>query len=353
MFGPVNPSGSVQRPFGSAVIDGFDFDFEATTNNIAAFGKQLRSLINSRSVSKPIYLTAAPQCVYPDAANGPALQGAVAFDFIMIQFYNNWCGTSNFQEGASTQNAFNFDVWDNWAKTVSANPNVKILLGIPANTGAGGGYTSGSKLQAAINWSKKFSSFGGVMMWDMSQLYANNGFLAEVVSDLGGGGGTVPTKTGTTTSSRTIPSSSSFITSTRTTSAAAPMNTTSTTTIRTSLTTTQKTTKTTTGNAPPAGTNSLVDEWGQCGGEGYKGSTQCKSPYVCVYGGAWWSDCRVGSAPVPITTKTTTSTTAKPAPTGPLVNQWGQCGGEGYKGSTKCKPPYSCVVHSVWWADCR
>ncbi|KAL2207017.1 glycoside hydrolase family 18 protein [Sarocladium strictum] len=268
MFGPVNSSSAVQRPFGSAVIDGFDFDFEATTNNVAAFGQKLRSLINSRSVSKPIYLTAAPQCVYPDAANGPALQGAVAFDFIMIQFYNNWCGTSNFQEGSSTQNAFNFDVWDNWAKTVSANPNVRILLGIPANTGAGGGYTSGSKLQAAINWSKQYSSFGGVMMWDMSQLYANSGFLGEVVSDLGSGGGTVPTKTSATSvgTTKSVP------------------------------TTTTKTT----------------------------------------------------------TTKTTTrSTTAKPAPTGSLVNQWGQCGGEGYKGSTQCKPPYKCVVQSVWWADCR
>ncbi|KAK0387702.1 hypothetical protein NLU13_3947 [Sarocladium strictum] len=358
MFGPVSASSSVQRPFGSAVVDGFDFDFEATTNNVAAFGQALRSLIDSRSVSKPIYLTAAPQCVYPDAANGPALQGVVAFDFIMIQFYNNWCGTSNFQEGSSTQYAFNFDVWDNWAKTVSANPNVKLLLGIPANTGAGGGYTSGSKLKAVINWSKQYSSFGGVMMWDMSQLYANTGFLDEVVSDLGGSPPPPPTTTTTIrTTSSSVPrttsssgqrttTSSSFRTSTtsRRTSSAAPGTTTSTTTTR-------KTTSTTT-TANPAPTNSLVNEWGQCGGEGYKGPTQCKPPFVCVVHSNWWADCRAGS----VTTtqkKTTTSTTAKPAPTGPLVNQWGQCGGEGYSGSTQCRPPYNCVVQSKWWADCR
>lgn len=43
MFGPVQSGSSVHRPFGSAVVDGFDFDFEATTNNLAAFGAQLKS----------------------------------------------------------------------------------------------------------------------------------------------------------------------------------------------------------------------------------------------------------------------------------------------------------------------
>ncbi|KID88710.1 chitinase [Metarhizium guizhouense ARSEF 977] len=181
MFGPV-PSGSkVDRPFGLAVVDGFDFDFESTTNNLPAFGAKLRSLMDGAG-GKKFYLTAAPQCVFPDAAVGSALD-AVAFDFVMIQFYNNWCGVSKFKPGSATQDAFNFDVWDKWAKG-SKNPNVKLLLGIPANEGAGGGYTNGEKLKAVIAYSKKFTSFGGVMMWDMSQLYANEGFLGEVVSDL-------------------------------------------------------------------------------------------------------------------------------------------------------------------------
>ncbi|PHH83548.1 hypothetical protein CDD82_7109 [Ophiocordyceps australis] len=181
MFGPVQTGSNAPRPFGSAVIDGFDFDFEATTNNLPAFGTQLRSLMD-KAGGKRFYLTAAPQCVFPDAAVGSTLD-AVPFDFVMIQFYNNWCGVSNFQPGSQTQNAFNFDVWDRWAKG-SKNPNVKALLGIPANVGAGGGYTRGEKLRAVINYCKKYSSFGGVMMWDMSQLYANDGFLNEVLGDL-------------------------------------------------------------------------------------------------------------------------------------------------------------------------
>ncbi|GES63293.1 class III chitinase [Aspergillus terreus] len=181
MFGP-STNAQVDRPFGDAVVDGFDFDFEATTNNLPAFGAKLRSLMDAAG-GKKYYLSAAPQCVFPDAANGATLN-AVPFDLVMVQFYNNWCQTTNFQVGSTTQNAFNFDVWDKWAKT-SPNPNVKVFLGIPANAGAAGsGYASGSQLQAAIAYSKQYTSFGGVMMWDMSQLYANSGFLDQVVGDL-------------------------------------------------------------------------------------------------------------------------------------------------------------------------
>jgi chitinase len=184
IFGPYSSSSSAPRPFGTAVIDGFDFDFESTVSNMPAFGNQLRSLMDANN-SKTWLLTAAPQCPYPDAADGPMLAGAVSFDIVWVQFYNNYCGVQSYTAGSSTQNNFNFNTWDNWAKTVSRNPNVKVMLGIPANTGAGSGYESGTALANVISYSKSFSSFGGVMMWDMSQLYANSGFLNAVASDLG------------------------------------------------------------------------------------------------------------------------------------------------------------------------
>lgn len=246
MFGPVPSGKKVDRPFGSAVVDGFDFDFESPVQNLPAFGAKLRSLMDGAG-GKKFYLSAAPQCVFPDAADGATLD-AVPFDFVMIQFYNNYCGVSNFKEGSQSQNAFNFDVWDNWAKG-SKNPNVKLLVGIPAASGAGGGYTTGSKLKGAFDWSKNYSHFGGAMLWDMSQLYGNKGFLDEVVSDLEGG----PTNPPPTTT--TTPGDGS------------PTNT-----------------------PPPSGT--LVPQWGQCGGKGWTGPTQCQPPYKCVSGGEWFSDCR-------------------------------------------------------------
>lgn len=135
MFGPVDSSSDVNRPFGNAVVDGFDFDFESVTQNMAYFAGELRSLMDA-DTSKTYYLSAAPQCPYPDLAdqdmlNGGANGGPVKFDFIQIQFYNNYCGVNSFVVGAATQSAdsgYNFATWDNWAKTVSANPDVKILM---------------------------------------------------------------------------------------------------------------------------------------------------------------------------------------------------------------------------------
>ncbi|KAG6001044.1 hypothetical protein E4U43_001432 [Claviceps pusilla] len=296
MFGPVsennnnnnnNNNNKVERPFGSAVVDGFDFDFESTTNHLPAFGAKLRSLMDAAAGIKTFYLAAAPQCPFPDDANGAALN-AVAFDFLMIQFYNNWCGVSNFQPGASTQRAFNFREWDRWAKHTSLNKNVRLLLGIPAALGAGGGFVAGAQLEAAIKHSRQFSSCGGVMMWDVSQLYANKGFLEEVASDLG------PATTTTTPLTSTTPMSTS--------------------TLATSLTLTVPTltvpTLTSSSVSTSTTSRSLVPHWGQCGGKGWTGPTRCEPPYECVYGSEWWSMCTIPSSNVSRTNITQTTSSA-------------------------------------------
>ncbi|KAL2125982.1 hypothetical protein VTI74DRAFT_2030 [Chaetomium olivicolor] len=58
-------------------------------------------------------------------------------------------------------------------------------------------------------------------------------------------------------------------------------------------------TSSSTSTAPPASTTSSppgggdkVPHWGQCGGRGYTGPTECEAPYKCVYGGEWWSSCQ-------------------------------------------------------------
>ncbi|KAI1743294.1 putative class III chitinase [Xylaria scruposa] len=240
---------AANRPFGSAVVDGFDFDFESSTQNFVPFAAQLRSLMDADK-SKKYYLSAAPQCVYPDAAMNDMLNGAIFFDWINIQFYNNFCGVINF----SNPNAWNFNVWDTWAKQTSKNPNVKVLIGVPANTGAGGGYVDAATLGNIIKDTKsKYSSFGGVMMWDMSQLYTNNGFLASVRASLSGSG------SGPTTTSSPTKTTTTLVTST---------------------------------TKPPTSTGTGVAQWGQCGGIGYTGPTVCQAPYTCVKTGDYWSQCQ-------------------------------------------------------------
>ncbi|EGD94540.1 class III chitinase [Trichophyton tonsurans CBS 112818] len=187
-FGPVKSSNSsVLRPFDDAVIDGFDLDFEGTVLNLVPFAKQLRTLYDAEK-SKTFYLTAAPQCPYPDLYNKEVLEGGVKFDALFIQFYNNFCGLNNFVLGSQSQDKFNFAEWDNFAKKVSANPNVKIMVGAPANKGAASsGYVDAQTLVSVINWSKTFSSFGGVMMWDASQAWANGNFTSAVKGALSAG----------------------------------------------------------------------------------------------------------------------------------------------------------------------
>lgn len=259
MFGPVTSNTSINRPFGSAVVDGFDFDFESTTSNMAPFASQLRSNMDA-ATDKTYYLSAAPQCVYPDAADNEMLDGAVYFDWISIQFYNNYCEASNFVAGSTTQNDFDYATWDTWAKNVSLNPDVKLLLGLPASTtAAGSGYVSGTLLDDVIAYCKDYSSFGGVMMWDMSQVYANTGYLEDVVSALGSSSGSTPSASTTPAGQTTL--------STSTTKAA------------------------TTTTTPAVTSPSPVAQWGQCGGEGYSGSTECESPYTCVENSSWWSQC--------------------------------------------------------------
>ena len=239
-------------------MDGFDFDFESTVSNMPAFANELRSLMDAAGGT--YYLSAAPQCPYPDAADGPMLAGAVFFDFIWVQFYNNYCEISAYVDGASTQNNFNFDTWDNWAKTVSLNPNVKVFLGIPGQAGAGlAGYENGTPLQEVIAFSKEFSTFAGVMIWDMSLAYANTGFLDQVISDVGAPAVSQPTTTAvvsTATSSSTIPTTFSTVT-------------------------------TSTG---PASTGT-VGAYDQCGGSGYTGSTACIAGYTCTEISSSWSQC--------------------------------------------------------------
>ncbi|EPE32780.1 (Trans)glycosidase [Glarea lozoyensis ATCC 20868] len=187
IFGPKTVGSTASRPFGNAAVDGFDFDFEMTCPNMVAFANQLRKSMDACTAGgeKKFYLTTTPQCPYPDGNVGPMLAGAVYFDAIFIQFFNNECGLPSYVPGSTTQTIFNFETWDKWAKTESLNKNVKIFLGIPgSSTAAGSGYMSGGSLEAIIGYTKTFSSFGGVMIWDMSQVFANNGFLNGVTKCL-------------------------------------------------------------------------------------------------------------------------------------------------------------------------
>ncbi|KAJ2711454.1 Chitinase 2, partial [Coemansia spiralis] len=155
---------SNQRPFDDAVLDGIDLDIEGGAGTgYAAFINQLRSHYKSDK-SKSYYIAGAPQCPYPDAYLGAALDSAW-FDMVFVQFYNNYCGVDKYPAG------FNYADWDSWAKSKSVNKNVRVFIGVPgAPSAASSGYVDGStldKIYRAVR--SNYTSLGGIMTWDVSQ----------------------------------------------------------------------------------------------------------------------------------------------------------------------------------------
>ncbi|KAJ3917888.1 glycoside hydrolase [Lentinula edodes] len=172
---------SSTRPFGDAVSGG--------TANFAAFVTRIRTL--AEGASKAYYITGAPQCPW---------------------FYNNYCEVSNYNVAGD----WDFSSWDNWAKTTSPNPDVKIYIGAPASsTAATNGYADASALSTILQATKAtYSSFGGAMLWDISQAYANGRFDQAVKTALLGGSSAPTTSGGSTTTTKTTITSSSSVTST-------------------------------------------------------------------------------------------------------------------------------------------
>ncbi|KAK9763475.1 Chitinase 2 [Basidiobolus ranarum] len=178
------------RPFDNAVLDGVDLDIEGGgPTGYIAFIDQLRSHYKE-DASKKYLITGAPQCVYPDAQLGSALNNAW-FDLVFVQFYNNPCGLQYYDN----YRAWNFGIWDYWATHISHNPDVKVFIGAPAAPkAAGSGYVSIEELKTISQETRdKYTSFGGVMFWDASQAWANHvpgGNYAEATKQfLTNGGG--------------------------------------------------------------------------------------------------------------------------------------------------------------------
>ncbi|KAJ2784317.1 Chitinase 2 [Coemansia javaensis] len=204
---------ATQRPFDDAVLDGVDLDIEGGGSaGYASFVSQLRSHYAS-DAGRRYYIAAAPQCPFPDAYLGPVLDSAW-FDMVFVQFYNNYCGLNAYPGW------FNFGDWDNWAKTRSANKNVKVFIGAPGSpSAASSGYIDGQALGKIYkDTASRYSSLGGIMTWDVSQA-RTSGLAGSIraMLDAGGTCGSHPppyTTTTTTATTTTTTTTTSTVTAT-------------------------------------------------------------------------------------------------------------------------------------------
>lgn len=156
------------------MLDGIDFDIESGGSDhwddLAIY------LAGHSSHGKKVYLTAAPQCPFPDALIGEAVK-KVPFDYVWVQFYNN--PPCQYASG----NPDNLeDAWKNWTSRI---PATKIFLGLPASPeAAGSGFIPVSDLTSTVLPAiKGTNKYGGVMLW--SKYYDDqSGYSSSIESDV-------------------------------------------------------------------------------------------------------------------------------------------------------------------------
>ncbi|KAK5988846.1 Endochitinase 3 [Cladobotryum mycophilum] len=152
------------RPFGSVKLDGVDLDNESgNPTGYLAMVKRFRSNF-AADTSKKYYLTAAPQCPYPDASE--PLNVCQLLDYVWVQFYNNGdCNINqrNFISSVKT-----------WSKGIG---NAKLFIGAVASAADGDqGYVNSTTLVNNIKQVEALNlpNFGGAMLWE-AQLAVKNG----------------------------------------------------------------------------------------------------------------------------------------------------------------------------------
>ena len=162
---------STSRPLGDAVLDGIDFDIELGSNK---YWEDLASNLKAYSkVGSPVYLTAAPQCPFPDNFLGTALNTGL-FDYVWVQFYNNPPCQYSSSGGVNSL----LSSWNRWTTSIKAG---QIFLGLPAApAAAGSGYIPANVLTSQIlPVIKKSPKYGGVMLW--SKYYDDkNGYSSTI-----------------------------------------------------------------------------------------------------------------------------------------------------------------------------
>ena len=143
--------------------------------------------------------------------------------------------------------------------------------------------------------------------------------------------------------------------------------------------------------APSKSADSLIDEFGQCGGLEWDGPKACRTNLICFKRSKYYSQCLSAEAvanatrPAPqvlpdgakchgtkfsnpiacaigtacfIQKENVHGECRTECPIGWFCNEqrlpeWAPCGGEGYVGLTKCRSGLQCVQHSKWYHECR
>jgi chitinase len=151
-------------------------DVDNESGNPTGYGgfvQQMRANMDS-DTSKKYYMTAAPQCPYPDTS--VPIDICQQLDYVWVQFYNN--GDCNI-----AQSAFNSSV-KRWSSGISP---AKLFIGALAS-GADGdqGYVSASTLLSAFKGVQSYNlpNLAGIMLWEAQLAVKNGNYQKKIASGL-------------------------------------------------------------------------------------------------------------------------------------------------------------------------
>jgi chitinase len=173
MFGPDQYIPGLIRPFGSAVVDGFDLDFEHPVSHVVAFGTTLSDAgknYTKKYGGKRFYMSAAPECpLPPPKPSVDATISNVPLDILFVQFYNNAPCDFRLRQ--------NLQQWHDFA----FKQGMVFFAGLPASElAAKSGYVPPDSFSTLTTEAKGLSSFRGAMLWDASQAWWNDNYQRKM-----------------------------------------------------------------------------------------------------------------------------------------------------------------------------
>ncbi|KAG9244404.1 putative chitinase [Calycina marina] len=241
-------STSVQRPFGTAFVNGFDFDVGVASGQTyyPAMITQLRTFF-AEDPANQYYITGAPQCPLPEPNIGVIVQSA-QFDYLFVQLYNNNAyapGPCSLRLKGNAPNNYNA-----WVSFITNTPSsgAQIFLGVPAAPLAANEahrvefyYVTPNELASLVAIYRNSHAFGGVMVAFPTPTLSTTAYAQQAHTILLTG---TPCGASGLTTTTVLPIATHTVTPTGTATA-------------------------------PVGTGTPLPQWVRCGGEGYTGSTAC------------------------------------------------------------------------------
>ncbi|KAH9906684.1 glycoside hydrolase superfamily [Xylariomycetidae sp. FL2044] len=171
------------RPFGNAVVDGFDLYFPQISTAENKLAQSLRALFDANEASRTYYLSGSPSCEQISSSSA-AQYLCDACDYVSPRFFSFGTRSSSSDQATAPSSCYigqeGFDAaLKGWSaassSSSSSSVHARLYVGAPASSGADqatpnswdvvGGIEGMQKLARGVK-DMELSNFGGFAFWD-------------------------------------------------------------------------------------------------------------------------------------------------------------------------------------------